>query len=145
MLIDSAILLLEALIKKAEYITKAFNSLNPNATLMKQQYHILNSASMHIWKIVVKCDNKIDHLKKDYLKWIKEEVKALMAQAVSVKVNLIAHRQLKGSATFRKNITLFFDDFKNFLINLPSVKSRNKLTHIRCKWIHCLNPHEIIS
>ena len=39
---------------------------------------------------------------------------------------------------------LFFNDFKDSSIDLLSVKLRNKFICIRCEWICCLNPHEII-
>lgn len=48
MSIDFVILSLEALTRKVEYIVEAFDSLNSNATLTKQQYHALNSVNMRI-------------------------------------------------------------------------------------------------
>lgn len=142
MSIDSAILSLEALTRKVEYIVEAFDSLNSNAILTKQQYRALNSANMRIWEAVA---DKIDHLKKDYVKWTEGKNKVLAAQTVSAREHLIAHGRSKSSATFRRNITLFFDDFKDSSIDSSSIKSRNKLTRIRCEWIRCLSPHEIIS
>ena len=87
MFIGSAILSLEALTKKAEYTVEALNSLNPNATLTKQQYHALDSANMRIWKVVAKVADKIDYLKKDYVQWTEGKGKALAAQAVSARKN----------------------------------------------------------
>ena len=145
MSIGSAILSLEALARKAEYTVEAFNSLNPNATLTKQQYHALDSANMRIWEVVAKVADKIDYLKEDYVQWTEGEGKALAAQAVSARENLVAHGRPKGPATFRRNITLFFDGPKDSPIDSSSVKSRNKLTRTRCEWIRCLSPHGIIS
>lgn len=145
MSIGSAILSLEALARKAEYTAEAFDSLNSNATFTKQQYHALDSASMRIWEVVAKVADKIDHLKEDYVKWTEEEGKALAAQAVSAREYLIVHGRPKGAATFRRNITLFFDGPKDSPIDSSSVKSRNKLTRTRCEWIRCLSPHGIIS
>ena len=68
--------------RKAEYTVEAFNSLNPNATLTKQQYHALDSANMRIWEVVAKVADKIDYLKEDYVQWMEGEGKALAAQAV---------------------------------------------------------------
>lgn len=145
MSIDFVILSLEALTRKVEYIVEAFDSLNSNATLTKQQYHALNSVNMRIWEVVAKVADKIDHLKKNYVKWTEEKSKILAIQAVSAREHLIAHERSKGSATFRRNITLFFDDSKDSSIDSSSIKSRNKLTCIRCEWIRCLSSHEIIS
>ncbi len=145
MSIGSAILSLEALARKAEYTAEAFDSLNPNATLTKQQYRALDSANMRIWEVVAKVADKIDHLKKDHVKWTEGEGKVLAAQAVSAREHLIAHGRPKGPATFRRNITLFFDGPKDSPIDSSSVKSRNKLTRTRCEWIRCLSPHGIIS
>ena len=145
MSIGSAILSLEALARKAEYTAEAFDSLNSNATFTKQQYHALDSASMRIWEVVAKVADKIDHLKEDYVKWTEKEGKALTAQAVSAREYLITHGRPKGPATFRRNITLFFDGPKDSPIDSSSVKSRNKLTSTRCEWIRCLSPHGIIS
>lgn len=145
MSIGSAILSLEALARKAEYTAEAFDSLNSNATVTKQQYLALDSASMRIWEVIAKVADKIDHLKEDYVKWTEEEGKTLAAQAVSAREYLIVHGRPKGPATFRRNITLFFDGPKDSPIDSSSVKSRNKLTRTRCEWIRCLSPHGIIS
>lgn len=69
MSIQSAILALEALARKAEYTAEAFDSLNSNSTLTKQQYHALDSSTMRIWEVIAKVADKIDHLKEGYVKW----------------------------------------------------------------------------
>lgn len=145
MSIGSAILSLEALARKAEYTAEAFDSLNSNAVLTKEHYHALESASMRIWEVIAKIADKIDRLKEDHVKWAGGEGKALAAQAVSAREKLLAHGQPTGPATFRRNITLFFDGPKDSPIDSSSVKSRNKLTRIRCEWIRCLSHHGIIS
>ncbi len=100
---------------------------------------------MPIWEVVARVADKIDDLKKDYGNWTEGEGKALAAQSVSAREHLIAHGRPKGLATFRRNITLFFDGPKDSPNDSSSVKSRNKLTRIRCEWIRCLSPHGIIS
>lgn len=69
MSIGFAILSLEALARKAEYSTEAFDSLNSNATLTKKNNHALDSASLRNLEVVAKVADKIDHLKEDYVKW----------------------------------------------------------------------------
>jgi len=46
--IDFAILLLEALARKVKYIVEAFDLLNSNAILTKQQYCALNFVNIYI-------------------------------------------------------------------------------------------------
>ncbi|MCJ1344894.1 hypothetical protein MMC31_003099 [Peltigera leucophlebia] len=145
MSIGSAILLLETLARKAEYTAEAFGSLNSKAVLTKEHYHALESASTRIWEVIAKIADKIDILKEDRVKWVEKEGETLAAQAVSAREKLLAHGKPPSPATFRRNITLFFDGPKDSPIDPSSAKSKNKLARIRCAQIRCLSHHGIIS
>ena len=145
MSIGSAILTLEALARKAEHTAEVFESLSLSATVTKEQHNALESSSMRIWEAVTKVADKIDHLKDKSVEWTLREGKALAAQAVSAREDIIARGQPKGPAAFRRNFMHFFDGPKDSPTDSSATRSRNKLTRARCELIRCLSPHAIIS
>lgn len=100
---------------------------------------------MSIQKVIVKIAEKIDSLKEDYIKWVREKSKILAGQAVSSTKKLLIHKQLIGLVNFRTNIIPFFNCSKNFPIDPNLVRSKNKLTCIKYKQIHSLSYYRIIS
>lgn len=146
MSIPSAILSLEALARKAEYTVEAFNSLNSDAILTKEQSHALESAITRISEVIEVIEDKIDCRKEDHAKWVEADGKPLAARAVSAWQKLLADGRPERVANFSKNITLFFDGPKTYpAIDSSSAKSKNKLTLLRCERIRCLSPQGIIS
>lgn len=124
---------------------EAFESLNLNATVTKEQYHALESSSMRIWEVAAKVADKIDHLKEKSIEWTLGEGKVLAAQAVSARVDVIARGRAKSPPIFRRNFVQFFDGPTDSPIDSSATRSRNKLAHARCELIRCLSPHAIIT
>ena len=144
MSVGSDILSLEALVRKAEYTADVFELSDPCTILTKEQHHALESSITRIWEGAAKIANQFDLLKQNSIDWTAKEGNALVTKAVSAREDIVAHGSPKGSATFKRNMVLFFDGPKDSPIDSSSTKSRNRVIRARCESIRYLSPHAII-
>jgi len=134
---------LEALARKAEYTVEKLCSTKAKPT--QEEYHVFESLSVRFSEVTARFSDQIDQLKGEYADWVEGEGKNLVARAESARANLIADGQPKGAATFRRNLTLFFQGPMESALNSSAVRSRNKQTRKRCERICCLSPSGVIS
>ncbi len=109
----------------------------------KDQYHILETLSLDLSRATTDLPLQIEALRRRRTE--SEDGRKLIAQAVSVRRNLIATGTLKNRKTFGRNITFFFEGPKDSALDSEAVKARKRVTRERCERISGLCPNLVIS
>lgn len=133
---------LDALVNKVESFVQSLRTAKIQSS--KDQHETFKTLSQRLSDAATAIPVEIESMKKRWAESCKDGQR-LIAQAQSVRSDIITADHLKNRGVFARNIRLFFRGPQDSFIDSDATKARKRLTRERCERICTLRPDEIIS